>query len=285
MKTVFPSFYKSFKCLADKCSLSCCKGWQIVIDEKTESKYKALSGELADRIKSSILNDGECSYFDSNENGCIFLNENMLCDIQSAFGEEMLCNTCRLFPRIITEYGAYREISMSASCPETAEKIIENGFELFEEESNELPKLNSIDAELFYKTLKKRNEILKFPSHFFKPINPNKVKELFSNLEMLDEGFVNEKLKLINSDCLAENNFTESVFRYFIFRYYLASVLEDYSEEQALKFANICTNAAFQICVTDKSPADAFCRFSREIEHSQNNVDAIMNCNDLLLGK
>ena len=39
MKTVVPSYYKEFRCIADKCNHSCCKGWEIDIDDETYKKY------------------------------------------------------------------------------------------------------------------------------------------------------------------------------------------------------------------------------------------------------
>ena len=33
MKTYAPNYYKSFKCIADRCRHSCCKGWNVYLDE------------------------------------------------------------------------------------------------------------------------------------------------------------------------------------------------------------------------------------------------------------
>ena len=32
-----PSYYKNFRCIADKCPDNCCRGWEIDIDEDTET--------------------------------------------------------------------------------------------------------------------------------------------------------------------------------------------------------------------------------------------------------
>ena len=42
MKLYAPSYYKKFKCIADKCEHSCCIGWEIDIDEETLEKYEKL---------------------------------------------------------------------------------------------------------------------------------------------------------------------------------------------------------------------------------------------------
>ena len=38
MKLYAPEYYKQFQCIADKCTHSCCIGWEIDIDEITDEK-------------------------------------------------------------------------------------------------------------------------------------------------------------------------------------------------------------------------------------------------------
>lgn len=40
MKTAYHEFYKDFKCIADKCPDSCCKEWDVVVDDDSYIKYK-----------------------------------------------------------------------------------------------------------------------------------------------------------------------------------------------------------------------------------------------------
>ena len=42
MHTVIPSFYPDFQCRASRCRHSCCKGWEIDIDEDTAEKYRTM---------------------------------------------------------------------------------------------------------------------------------------------------------------------------------------------------------------------------------------------------
>ena len=37
---IVPSYYKKFKCIAGECKHSCCKGWEIDIDEKSLARYE-----------------------------------------------------------------------------------------------------------------------------------------------------------------------------------------------------------------------------------------------------
>lgn len=44
MKTTYHEFYKDFKCIADKCPDSCCKEWDVVVDDDSYIKYKTQTG-------------------------------------------------------------------------------------------------------------------------------------------------------------------------------------------------------------------------------------------------
>lgn len=122
MRYTVPHYYKDFKCTADKCTDTCCVGWQIMIDEKTLKKYKNVEGPFGNRLYNSI--DWKEGAFERYEGRCAFLNEDNLCDIYTEIGPEMFCKTCRLYPRHIEEFEGEREISLSLSCPEAAKLIL-----------------------------------------------------------------------------------------------------------------------------------------------------------------
>lgn len=54
---------------------------------------------------------------------CPFLDDHNLCDIYKELGESALCEVCTNTPRNFLEYCDRREISISASCPESARLI------------------------------------------------------------------------------------------------------------------------------------------------------------------
>ena len=35
MKNYQPDYYNNFKCIADKCSITCCQEWKIAVDDAT----------------------------------------------------------------------------------------------------------------------------------------------------------------------------------------------------------------------------------------------------------
>ena len=72
MKIVKPIYYKDFKCIADKCSDTCCAGWDVDVDEQSYEFYKKQKGEIGERLENVMV--------PKEEGGCTFtLTENMRC--------------------------------------------------------------------------------------------------------------------------------------------------------------------------------------------------------------
>lgn len=91
--------------------------------------------------------EGGCT-FTLNNGRCPFLNDENLCDLYIALGEENLCDTCAEFPRFINEYGNTREIGIAPSCITAGEIIFNYKDKLVFEttENDEFPKTyNDID--------------------------------------------------------------------------------------------------------------------------------------------
>ena len=102
-----PSYMKQFHCIADKCSDTCCAGWQIVVDKKSLSRYRQVKGAFGKRVRKSV-DWKERVFRQDREHRCAFLNEENLCDIYKNLGAKSLCRTCRLYPRHIEEQYAYK---------------------------------------------------------------------------------------------------------------------------------------------------------------------------------
>ena len=122
MQITKPDYYKEFSCIAGDCPDTCCAGWQIMIDEKSLRKYSRIKGDFRPRLHNGIA--WKNSTFRQYHRRCEFLNENNLCDIYSEAGKDMLCHTCRTYPRHIEEIEGLREISLSLSCPEAARILL-----------------------------------------------------------------------------------------------------------------------------------------------------------------
>lgn len=138
MRITKQDFYDEFKCIADKCPMTCCSGWQIVVDEKSLERFEKYDGVLKDRVKNSI-DWVEETIIQKDNKDCAFLNQNGLCDLITAEGDDILCDTCRLYPRHVEEFEDLREWSMSLSCPEIARIFLdkENTISLVSEDNDE----------------------------------------------------------------------------------------------------------------------------------------------------
>lgn len=160
MKKTFlvPEYFLNFKCIGPTCEDTCCKDWGITIDQSTFNKYNAMKSRKSDfskKLKSSItkINKEESNFntygkFVLNEKKeCPFLNEERFCEIQSKFGYELLCDTCKHYPRLYSTINEYAEASLTLSCPEAARVALLNpdGISFYNTEISFFEKLPKAD--------------------------------------------------------------------------------------------------------------------------------------------
>lgn len=125
MEVRVPDYFDDFSCLAGHCPHSCCTGWEVVIDEETAQKYQTAPGVLGDRLRAALELDEDGDFcFPLNGGRCPFLNSENLCDIHCAWGPEATSVTCREHPRFTEDYGAFKEITLAASCPRANELLL-----------------------------------------------------------------------------------------------------------------------------------------------------------------
>ena len=121
MREIYPSHYAAFHCIAGACPDSCCKEWEIVVDTASAERYRSVSGTLGERLRQAMITDADGDIvFQEHNSRCPFWNAQQLCDIHGELGEDALCETCRLFPRITQDYGDFIEYDISPACPEAA---------------------------------------------------------------------------------------------------------------------------------------------------------------------
>lgn len=142
MFIVKPDFYDGFKCIADKCTDSCCIGWEIDVDENAFEKYQKLQSPLGDEIRSCITEAEDGSYcFKLSENErCPFLDEDNLCILITSRGDcDMLCDICREHPRFYEWFVGVTECGLGLCCEEVCRILLENDepFSLVEESDGE----------------------------------------------------------------------------------------------------------------------------------------------------
>lgn len=124
METVYPDYYKSFRCIADRCLHNCCIGWEIDIDEESAEHYAKVTGGMGERLKASIDWDEVPHFRLGDGERCPFLNADNLCDLILALGEDSLCTICREHPRFRNELPERVEIGLGLCCEEAARLIL-----------------------------------------------------------------------------------------------------------------------------------------------------------------
>ena len=126
MKLYAPKYYNDFKCIADKCTHSCCIGWEIDIDGHTYEKYSSLDSGYGKIIKDSVDTEGVPHFRLRKNDLCPHLNEKGLCNIILEMGEDMLCEICREHPRFYNDVGGHKEVGIGMSCEEAARMILQS---------------------------------------------------------------------------------------------------------------------------------------------------------------
>ena len=130
MKVYYPKYYKDFQCIAGACPDSCCKEWAVDVDPAAAAAYRKLAGALGDRLR-AVLKDTEDGILMEIENGrCPMWRQDGLCRIHAELGHDALCKTCRDFPRLRHDYGDFAELGLELSCPEAARLIFEGSTDL-----------------------------------------------------------------------------------------------------------------------------------------------------------
>ncbi len=307
----YPSYYKDFKCVADKCSDSCCKAWEIVIDADTFEKYQHLQGEPGKQIRDHIGVDADGDYcFELIGGRCPFLNAEGLCNIHIAFDENMTSRICREHPRFFEEYDGFTEITLSLSCPEAARIIL-----LQDPASNtyDIPVYNG-DDDVLKTLIDSRSEILGTKKEFFELaaeliriacrdemdinlcyIEPTKflsfddlknyIKILSCKCEILSPGWkrlleetLENRINAVEVFEFIKNNETEiiNIFYYYVYRYYLKAV-RDLDVYSRTLFILLSVMASAYIALANDIPFSKAARlYSKEIEHSTKNIDIIL---------
>lgn len=129
-----PTILNDFKCIGGDCEDNCCSGkWDIFLDKKSYQRLKSIRlpefKELIDKhIKRNRNNVNESSYgkikYSNDSDSCPFLTSSKLCSLQTNFGENYLCNVCKMYPRISKSIDGELERTLTVSCPIAAKMIL-----------------------------------------------------------------------------------------------------------------------------------------------------------------
>ncbi len=124
MKIYKNAYYDTFRCVAGVCPDSCCKDWEVLVDDASAKAYEKLNSPLGNRLRSVMRREDGEVYMTIENGRCPMWQEDGLCRIQKELGHEALCKTCRDFPRLTHDYGDFVELGLELSCPEAARLLL-----------------------------------------------------------------------------------------------------------------------------------------------------------------
>ena len=286
MKVFFPLYYKDFRCIAEKCTHSCCVGWEISVDEETMEKYKRSGRE---DILCHIEDDVICL---AEGDRCPFLCGDGLCRIIAELGDEYTSLICREHPRFYHRLADRVEGGIGISCEEAARLILSNDdYDVFCQvehtpdvaEETDFDSISHRDA--IYRILKSEGmnfaeklSLIRAKYLINDPIHtPEEWAEILSELEYLDESHRGIFLPGEGREELGK--IYERFFAYLAFRH--LSISENYENLRArLGFCLLlCSLLEGYTARGDRSFAE-ICEFARviseEIEYSEDNTAEII---------
>ena len=319
MKIFAPSFYKDFKCLADKCGDSCCIGWEINIDREREVLYARLGGEIGEALRGAVApsKDGACAHFILGDGGrCPLLTAEGLCRLICLGGEEMLTEICREHPRYYNLYSDIAEVGLGLSCEAAARLVLNsdlNGFlnryetDTTAEHDPETPSVGALlpaRDKLFELLCDRGRTAEETLAAIFSELGgriptPEEIRALLSELEGLDDGF----LEAAAEGCEKAEREPESFAKFYadfdaawgrkilasgIHRHFLDAALFGSGVGGGAVAAVLSLSVALYLFYSDPSLTEetavrATVLASKNIEYSEYNVETVIDFGDSLL--
>ena len=312
MKIVKPSYFDTFRCIAGDCTDSCCKEWDVQVDDNAAAFYRQLPGDLGDRLRQVLKEEDGEMVMTIVDGRCPMWREDGLCRIQAALGHEALCKTCREFPRLTHDFGDFQERGLELSCPEAARFILRNPDfsyisqevdggedpEYDEEAMGALLRSREIAREILQDTNRPANEVLalllmygyqaqgELDGEVVQPFDPEATLETAKNFagrgdaQLILDFF--KELEILTSEWLSRLENPErapwsrghlTLARYFVDRYWLQAV-SDYDLVSRVKLAVISCLVIRELGGDVEVTAQ---RYSKEIENDVDNTDAILD--------
>ena len=129
-----PRYYSQFKCKADKCRHTCCRGWRIPISflEYTRLLGIPCSEKLRQRIdvafcEPQYVSEERYRVVSHDWQGNCRLLENGLCMLYKENWQDCLPAVCDLYPRALRQYGERKTACCSSACERVVELLMEDG--------------------------------------------------------------------------------------------------------------------------------------------------------------
>ncbi|MBQ8726690.1 MAG: flagellin lysine-N-methylase [Clostridia bacterium] len=298
MEVFVPRYYKDFKCIAKDCAHSCCIGWQIEIDSKTQEKYANLKGDYADAIRRSLTKKNPPHFKLVKGKRCPHLNNDGLCKIIIDYGEEYLCDICREHPRFYNRTARGLEVGLGISCPTACKLVLTtDGYADFVKTADvdyfeELPPYDCSNAlDKIFKIIGDRQTTLsdrieEIERTFLvspKEQTDERWKKIINSLEYLNEDHRALFLNYSNLSVCPKNleTFCERAFAYFAYRHLPTAQNPDEFRKTlgfCLFLLRLLISSIINACVTDiDGTVSLAVTISEEIEYSLDNQEQILS--------
>ena len=296
MKLYAPGYYKEFSCIADKCTHSCCIGWEIDIDSDTMAKYTSVTDGYGKQIRDSI-DKADTPHFRLTEGErCPHLEDNGLCRIISTLGEDYLCDICREHPRFYNDTPHGKEVGLGMACEEACRIVLESDdyarmTEIGEVDGETVPTdfdatacRNTVYAILSDDSLAYTEKLSRIQCECgVRPtmLSDESWREFLSTLEYLDESH-REMFASYSSHPSTPQDWEKPLMRalaYYVYRH--GSGARDLREfREAVGFSLFCERLLASLAEAEKiESVDQLIRLARivseEIEYSEENTEAI----------
>ena len=272
--TFHPVFSAPFACRAADCRHSCCKGWEIDVDEAALRRYAAVKGELGYDLRRSIYQDDDGARFLLTEDErCPFLQPDGLCRLICELGEEALCEICAQHPRFYVSFcterfGECEFCGYGLSCEAACDLLLGEAQEL-RVVSDETGKVMTVPVLLGLPA-----EMLRFDG----ALSADAYLQRMAETEPIDEAWP-EELKRLRAGLRDLETLPTGVRYDRIAQYLLLRQLDRAGEtplEQLIAYAR--DSAAF-VAAQDAlfgTDAEHLRRWSEQIEYSTENVDILL---------
>lgn len=310
MEKIIWNAYNRFQCIAEKCEDSCCKDWEVDVDEQSASFYRTLDGALGDRLRQVMKTQNGASFMELENGRCPMWRQDGLCRLQAELGHDALCQVCREYPRLYMDYGDFAEWGLEMSCPEAARLLFVDmsveteaipGGDEPEYDTEAMSVLQSSRAEIlrFWRessmTIPQRLAVTLYYAHQvqgavdggeYVPLKPenclqsassyagerdfSRLLQFFSGLEILTDAWKN-RLGAAKTGCWDSR--LEKLALYLIRRYWLQAVW-DYDLVCRAKFI---VSACILVNGLGGDTVETAQLFSKEIENNPDNREAILD--------
>ena len=301
MKNVLikPQIYNKFKCKADKCKHTCCRGWEIDIDKDTMEQYQKLEGQLGDKLRTNIAETEDGYSFKLTEDErCPMLDENNLCEIIKEKGDGYLCDICTLHPRFMVHLDEQLLIGSGLACEKTCElldrcdklkfTVITNeqldGENVSKEETMtmedivELSGLKLYYDDIHFAPMDWDNELVDIVLELFEQTEPidSLWIEQIQNLKEKAANITEEEKQKYNTIGI-KDNYYDKIFQYILFR--LLDKVENATDEyigQVIGSVLMSTDFIRLWDALEGRDWEHVRRWSEQIEYSTENVNLLI---------